>query len=110
MDLLEYQGKQLFAKHGIAVPNGEVASTVDEAIAAAERVGYPCAIKAQVLIGGRGKAGGIKIAGNADEAREHASAIIGMDIRRPARRGPVPRRPRLGRGRLATSPPSTTRR
>ena len=59
MDLLEYQGKQLFAKHGIAVPRGEVADTVDAAVAAAERIGYPCAIKAQVLIGGRGKAGGI---------------------------------------------------
>src|SRR3954453_756015 len=79
MDLLEYQGKQLFAKHGIAVPSGEVAATVDEAVAAAARIGYPCAIKAQVLIGGRGKAGGIKIAKDADEAREFAAAIIGMD-------------------------------
>ena len=58
MDLLEYQGKQLFAKHGIAVPSGEVADHVEGAVAAAERIGYPCAIKAQVLIGGRGKAGG----------------------------------------------------
>src|SRR6478735_7082446 len=72
MDLLEYQGKQLFAKHGIAVPSGEVADTVDDAVAAAEKIGYPVAIKAQVLIGGRGKAGGIKIAQNAEEAREHA--------------------------------------
>jgi succinyl-CoA synthetase beta subunit len=88
MDLLEYQGKQLFAKHGIAVPSGEVADTVDDAVAAAERIGYPCAIKAQVLIGGRGKAGGIKIAQNAEEAREHAGAILGMDIVGPHGEGP----------------------
>ncbi len=88
MDLLEYQGKQLFAKHGIAVPSGEVAANVDDAVAAAERIGYPCAIKAQVLIGGRGKAGGIKIAQDADEARAHAEAIIGMDIFGPRGEGP----------------------
>jgi len=88
MDLLEYQGKQLFAKHGIAVPSGEVANTVEDAVAAAERIGYPCAIKAQVLIGGRGKAGGIKIAQNAEEAREHAGAILGMDIVGPHGEGP----------------------
>ena len=88
MDLLEYQGKQLFAKHGIAVPSGEVASTAEEAAAAAERIGYPCAIKAQVLIGGRGKAGGIKIAADAGEARAHAEAIIGMDIVGPHGEGP----------------------
>ena len=88
MDLLEYQGKQLFAKHGIAVPSGEVASTVEEAVAAAERIGYPCAIKAQVLIGGRGKAGGIKIAADAEEARAHADAILGMDIVGPHGEGP----------------------
>ncbi len=88
MDLLEYQGKQLFAKHGIAVPSGEVAETVEEAVAAAERIGYPCAIKAQVLIGGRGKAGGIKIAQDAEEARAHAEAIIGMDIVGPHGEGP----------------------
>jgi len=88
MDLLEYQGKQLFATHGISVPGGEVAETVDEAVAAADRIGYPCAIKAQVLIGGRGKAGGIKIAQDAEEARAHASAIIGMDIVGPHGEGP----------------------
>jgi succinyl-CoA synthetase beta subunit len=88
MDLLEYQGKQLFAAHGIAVPSGEVATTVTDAVAAAERIGYPCAIKAQVLIGGRGKAGGIKIAANAEEARAHAEAILGMDIRGPRGEGP----------------------
>ncbi len=81
MDLLEYQGKQLFAKHGLPVPDGRHAATVDDAVAAAEEVGFPCVIKAQVAIGKRGKAGGIKIAQNADEAREHAEAILGMDIR-----------------------------
>ncbi len=88
MDLLEYQGKQLFARHGVAVPSGEVAATVEEAVAAAERIGYPCAIKAQVLIGGRGKAGGIKIAADVGEAREYADAILGMDIRGPRGEGP----------------------
>jgi succinyl-CoA synthetase beta subunit len=88
MDLLEYQGKQLFAKHGVAVPSGEVAANVDDAVAAAERIGYPCAIKAQVLIGGRGKAGGIKIAQDADEARAYADAILGMDIVGPHGEGP----------------------
>jgi succinyl-CoA synthetase beta subunit len=88
MDLLEYQGKQLFSAHGVAVPSGEVASTVEEAVAAAERIGFPCAIKAQVLIGGRGKAGGIKIAADAEQAREHAGAILGMDIRGPRGEGP----------------------
>jgi succinyl-CoA synthetase beta subunit len=81
MDLLEYQGKQLFARHGVPVPEGKPATTVDEAVAAADAIGYPCVVKAQVLIGGRGKAGGIKVAQNADEAREHATAIIGMDIK-----------------------------
>jgi succinyl-CoA synthetase beta subunit len=88
MDLLEYQGKQLFAKHGVAVPSGEVAKTVDEAVAAAGEIGYPCAIKAQVLIGGRGKAGGIKIASDAAQAREYADAILGMDIVGPHGEGP----------------------
>jgi succinyl-CoA synthetase beta subunit len=88
MDLLEYQGKQLFAKHGIAVPSGEVAATVDDAVAAAERIGYPVAIKAQVLIGGRGKAGGVKIAKDVDEARQYATDIIGMDILGPHGEGP----------------------
>jgi succinyl-CoA synthetase beta subunit len=88
MDLLEYQGKQLFAKHGVPVPEGNPATSVDDAVAAAEKVGYPCVIKAQVQIGGRGKAGGIKIAQNADEARRHADAILGMDIRGPRGEGP----------------------
>jgi succinyl-CoA synthetase beta subunit len=81
MDLLEYQGKQLFARHGIPVPEGRPATTVDEALDAADAIGYPCVVKAQVQIGGRGKLGGIKVAQNKEEAREHASNIIGMDIR-----------------------------
>jgi succinyl-CoA synthetase beta subunit len=81
MDLLEYQGKLLFAKHGVSVPEGRHAATVDEAVAAAEEIGYPCVVKAQVAIGKRGKAGGIKIARNQTEAREHSQAILGMDIR-----------------------------
>ena len=81
MDLLEYQGKQLLAAAGVPTPHGEAANTVDDAVAAASRVGFPCAIKAQVQVGGRGKAGGIKVAKDADEAREHARAILGMDIK-----------------------------
>jgi succinyl-CoA synthetase beta subunit len=81
MDLLEYQGKQLFARHGVPVPTGKPARSVDEAVAAADEIGYPCVVKAQVQIGGRGKAGGIKVAQNQDEARQHADAILGMDIR-----------------------------
>ena len=81
MDLLEYQGKQLFARHGVPVPSGKPARTVEEAVAAAEEIGYPCVIKAQVQIGGRGKAGGIKLAEDRQEAEENARAILGMDIR-----------------------------
>ena len=81
MDLLEYQGKQLFARHGVPVPSGRPASTVDEAVDAADEIGYPCVVKAQVQIGGRGKAGGIKLAKDRAEAEEHAKAILGMDIR-----------------------------
>src|ERR687888_1166381 len=81
MDLLEYQGKQLFARHGVPVPSGSPATSVEQAVAAADDIGYPCVIKAQVLIGGRGKAGGIKVAKDAAEAEEHAKAILGMDIR-----------------------------
>jgi succinyl-CoA synthetase beta subunit len=88
MDLLEYQGKQLFARSGVSVPDGEPARDVETAVAAADRIGYPCVIKAQVLIGGRGKAGGIKVAKNAGEARAHAEAIIGMDISGPHGEGP----------------------
>ena len=81
MDLFEYQGKQYFARYGIAVSAGGVAMTVDEAVAQAELAKYPVVIKAQVQVGGRGKAGGIKLANNADEVRLHAKNILGMDIK-----------------------------
>jgi succinyl-CoA synthetase beta subunit len=81
VDLLEYQGKQLFARHGVPVPSGRPADNLDEALNEADAVGYPCVVKAQVQIGGRGKLGGIKVAKNRDEASEHVSAILGMDIR-----------------------------
>jgi succinyl-CoA synthetase beta subunit len=81
VELLEYQGKQLFARHGVPVPKGLPASTVAEAVDAADEIGYPGVIKAQVQIGGRGKAGGIKIAQDRHEAEQHAQAILGMDIR-----------------------------
>jgi succinyl-CoA synthetase beta subunit len=81
MDLLEYQGKQLFARHGVPVPSGRPATAVGEAVEAAEEIGYPCVVKAQVQIGGRGKAGGIKVAKDRQEAELHAQAILGMDIR-----------------------------
>jgi succinyl-CoA synthetase beta subunit len=88
VDLLEYQGKQLFARHGVPVPEGRVADTVDDAVEAADEIGYPCVIKAQVQIGGRGKAGGIKVAENREQAEEHADAILGMDISGPRGEGP----------------------
>ena len=81
MDLFEYQGKQYFARYGIAVSPGGVADTVDEALAVAERVGYPVVVKAQVKVGGRGKAGGVKLAADADEVRTHAGTILGLDIK-----------------------------
>src|ERR1700681_2257905 len=81
MDLLEYQGKQLLARHGLTVSPGRAVTTVEDAVGAANEIGYPVVVKAQVLIGGRGKAGGVKLASNEVEAREHASKILGMDIR-----------------------------
>jgi succinyl-CoA synthetase beta subunit len=81
VDLFEYQGKQFFAGYGIAVSPGEVADTVDDAVAAADRLGYPVVVKAQVMVGGRGKAGGVKLAANTAEAREHAEFILGLDIK-----------------------------
>mgnify|MGYP003328804918 CR=1 FL=1 len=81
MDLFEYQGKQYFSRFGIAVSPGDIADTVDEALAVAERVGYPVVVKAQVKVGGRGKAGGVKLANNADEVRLHAGNILGLDIK-----------------------------
>jgi succinyl-CoA synthetase beta subunit len=81
VDLLEYQGKQFFASFGIPVSPGEAVTTVDDAVAAAERIGYPVVVKAQVHVGGRGKAGGVKLAANVDEVREHAGNILGLDIK-----------------------------
>jgi succinyl-CoA synthetase beta subunit len=81
MDLLEYQGKQLFARHGLRVSQGKPVTTVDDAVAVAAEVGYPVVVKAQVLIGGRGKAGGVKLAADESETREHAGNILGMDIK-----------------------------
>src|ERR1700722_2133435 len=81
MDLFEYQGKQYFARYGIAVSPGDIADTVDQAVEVAERVGYPVVVKAQVKVGGRGKAGGVKLANNIEELREHAGNILGLDIK-----------------------------
>src|SRR5438309_10729394 len=81
MDLYEYQGKQFFAQFGIPVSPGEAVTKIDDAVAAADRIGYPVVVKAQVQVGGRGKAGGIKLAANADECRTHASNILGLDIK-----------------------------
>ena len=81
MDLFEYQGKQYFSRYGIAVSPGDVADTVEEAVAVAERIGYPVVVKAQVKVGGRGKAGGVKLADNIDEVRLHAGNILGLDIK-----------------------------
>jgi len=81
LDLFEYQGKQYFARFGIPVSAGGVATTVDEAVAQAEQASYPVVVKAQVQVGGRGKAGGIKLAADADEVRTHAGNILGMDIK-----------------------------
>ncbi len=81
MDLYEYQGKQFFARYGIPVSPGEAVTTVDDAVAAAERIGYPVVVKAQVQVGGRGRAGGIKLANDDGEVRTHATDILGMDIK-----------------------------
>lgn len=81
MDLFEYQGKQYFARYDIPVSAGGVADTVDEAVAQADAAGYPVVVKAQVQVGGRGKAGGIKLAADAAEVRTHAADILGMDIK-----------------------------
>ena len=81
MDLFEYQGKQYFARYNIPVSAGGVALTVEQAVEQAELAKYPVVIKAQVQVGGRGKAGGIKLANNVDEVRMHAKNILGMDIK-----------------------------
>ena len=81
MRLHEYQAKQLFADAGVSTPASTLAETVDEAVTAAEDIGYPVAIKAQVHVGGRGKAGGILLVDDAEEAREAADSILGMDLK-----------------------------
>jgi len=81
VDLYEYQGKQFFAQFDIPVSAGDAVTSVDDAVTVAERIGYPVVVKAQVQVGGRGKAGGIKLADNADEVRQHAGNILGMDIK-----------------------------
>ncbi len=81
MDLFEHQAKELFAAYGVAVPNGKVAWNPDQAAAAAAEIGGWVVVKAQVQVGGRGKAGGIQLAGDPDQARAKAEQIIGMDIR-----------------------------
>jgi len=82
VDLFEYQGKQFFASFDIPVSKGEAVTTVDDAVAAAGRIGqFPVVVKAQVQVGGRGKAGGIKLADSPEEVREHAGNILGMDIK-----------------------------
>src|SRR5437763_14617927 len=81
VDLFEYQGKQYFARFGIPVSPGGVSDTVDEAVVQADKAWYPVVVKAQVQVGGRGKAGGIQLAATEDEVRKHAGAILGMDIK-----------------------------
>ncbi len=81
MDLYEYQGKQLFARFGIPVSDGRFVTTAEDARTAAEEIGGPVVVKAQVLTGGRGKAGGIKLADDPADAEEKARAILGLDIK-----------------------------
>src|SRR6185312_12436558 len=81
MDLYEHQGKELFKRFGIPVSEGRLASTPEEARAAAEELGGPVVVKAQVLTGGRGKAGGVKLADDPADAEQKAKDIIGLDIR-----------------------------
>src|SRR4051812_5325513 len=81
VDLFEFQAKQLFQKHGVPVSLGEVATTPEEAQAIAAKIGGVTVVKAQVKIGGRGKAGGVKVARTPDDAKAHAEQILGMDIK-----------------------------
>ena len=81
MDLFEYQGRAEFARFGLPVPSGGIADDVETAVRVAEAAGYPVVIKAQVQVGGRGKAGGVKLADNAAEVRFHAGNILGLDIK-----------------------------
>ena len=81
MDLYEYQAKELFRAHGVPAPDGEVVTTVDDAVAAADRLGLPVMVKSQVKVGGRGKAGGVKFCPDLDAVRTHAGNILGLDIK-----------------------------
>jgi len=81
MKLHEFQAKELFAEAGIPTPDSQLAATPEEVVAAAEEIGYPVAVKAQVQVGGRGKAGGIELVENAEEAQAAAESIIGMDLK-----------------------------
>lgn len=81
MDLFEYQGKEFFAEYGMPISAGKIAFSVDEAVAAAEELGTPVMVKAQVHTGGRGKAGGVKFAADVDAVGEHAGNILGLDIK-----------------------------
>ena len=81
MNIHEHQAKDILVKHGLPIPMGEVATTPDEAYAAAQKLGGPVVVKAQVLVGGRGKAGGVKLARTPEEARDKAKAILGMNIK-----------------------------
>ncbi len=82
MKIHEYQAKAILAKYDVPIPRGQVASTADEAVTIAAEIGsWPVVIKAQVHVGGRGKAGGVKLANSAEEVRQHAGAILGMDIK-----------------------------
>jgi len=83
MKIHEYQAKQLFKQYDVPVPNGSVAETGDDAFRIAEELGYPCVIKAQVHAGGRGKAGGVKLAKNSDDAKQYAADIVGMTLVSP---------------------------
>jgi len=81
VDLFEYQARDLFESHQIPVLAGAVATTADQAFSAAEKIGGKVVVKAQVKVGGRGKAGGVKVAENAADAKDKAGAILGMDIK-----------------------------
>ena len=81
MDLFEYQAKELFAKHNVPTTPGRVTTSADDAKAIAEEIGKPVMVKAQVKVGGRGKAGGVKYAATADDAFTHAQNILGLDIK-----------------------------
>ena len=81
MKVHEYQAKDIFRKYDIPTPKEKMCTNINDVSAAADEIGIPCVIKAQVMVGGRGKAGGIKVAKNKNEVREHAEKILGMDIK-----------------------------